>query len=227
MRQAYADLNLERNPFGALTREQRARIAVFDVDERIEQMRSGKAVVFVGGHGRGKSIRLQALARRFEGAEYRRVHRDEAWPNPEGRGPLLVDEIQFLDRKRRRRLWRVTRPVAVASHEAWEEEMAVEGRESVTVDLDQPLELEDLAAFLRRRIELCRRRPGPIPTLSGEALRRLRENYGSNHRGMQDHLYEVFHRLERPRTVEVEDLASVAPPEPEVERAGSARRPDG
>lgn len=225
MRQAYAHLNLERNPFGAFTREERARIAVFDAEQYIEPMQAGRVVEFVGDHGRGKSVRLQGLALRLDGVEYRRVYRDDSWDRPEGDGPLLIDEIQFLGRRRRHEVWCSGRPVAVATHRTLAEEIGTTGRDVRTVDLDEPVGVDRLRAIFQRRVEACRRGTGSVPSISEDALRHLRRRHGSNLRAVQDHLYEVFHELEELRAVDVDDVRSVEPPDPEIDRAVPSHRP--
>ena len=58
----FAHLNLRFNPFGEATPEERAKLAVVDIERFAQRLCApGFAVQFIGEHGRGKSTHLLAL----------------------------------------------------------------------------------------------------------------------------------------------------------------------
>jgi hypothetical protein len=210
----FAHLNLKRNPFGELRLDRRGAVAVGELDEEIEHLREGGVVQFVGESGRGKSTALHALAHRLDVAAYVRVPRDGTVPNWPEADLLLVDELQFLDRSARLDLWQSSRSIACGTHVSFDDEIREAGRRVETIDLNETRSLDELAAMFRRRIVAYRRDDErPVPTLERATLRRLRERYGSDHRAMENHLYEVFQTLDEPRPVVPEDLEGVDPAE--------------
>jgi hypothetical protein len=206
---------LRRNPFGELPLDRRGVVAVADLDSEIAHLRDGGVVQFFGESGRGKSTALHALTHRLDRAAYERVPRDGTVPDWPGADLLLVDELQFLDPRARLDLWRGSTPIACGTHRPFADEIRQAGRRVATVDLNRERSLDELAAMFRRRIEAHRREDDrPVPTLEQSTLHRLREQYASDHRAMENHLYEVFQALDEPRPVTPQDLEAVDPPEP-------------
>jgi len=61
-RSPYLRWNLLRNPFGELTRQERAELAVVDVAIYLAELQAGRtALHFLGDQGRGKSTHLLAI----------------------------------------------------------------------------------------------------------------------------------------------------------------------
>lgn len=213
----FAHLNLKRNPFGELPLDRRGAVAVGQLADEIEHLREGGIVEFVGESGRGKSTALHALTHRLDETVYERVPRDGTVPEWHEADVLLVDELQFLDCRARLDLWRGSTPIACGTHRSFADEIREAGRRVETVDLNRERSLDELAAMFRRRIEAHRRDDDrPVSTLEQSTLRRLRERYASDHRAMENHLYEVFQALDEPRPVTPQDLEAVDPPEPTV-----------
>jgi hypothetical protein len=198
---AYARLNLRRNPFGEPRREERALLAVVDVESLAQRLGHGCAIQFLGDSGRGKTTHLLALRTRFPSAPFITFLPGEVPPIQEG-PVLFLDEVQRLRPRERARLFRCSTRLAIGSHEDHAREIASAGMKVDTVRL-QGLGPEDLAVLVARRIEWARRGPGPVPVVARESLRVLLARHGSDLRGIEDELYEVFQRLEGTGRVEV------------------------
>ena len=210
----FAHLNLRRNPFGEIPREERGELVVGTLDREIDHLHSGGIVEFCGESGRGKSSALYGLHEHLEGAAYQYVPHDErltSWPEAD---VLLVDEVQFLERATRLELWNRALPIACGTHVSYADEMRARSRDVLEVDLDAPRDLDELEAIFHRRIEAHRRNDGPVPELERETLRALRERYGSDHRAMERHLYEIVQTLDEPRAIVPRDLEDVDLPDP-------------
>ncbi len=70
MHSPFARFHLYRNPFGELTRQERAELAVVDLQPLVQWLnaptRKGQVLQFVGPCGHGKSTHLLALGRELE-----------------------------------------------------------------------------------------------------------------------------------------------------------------
>jgi hypothetical protein len=191
----FADLNLCRNPFGEVGRADRGRLAVVEVDHCVQRLKRARyAVQFLGGQGRGKTTHLLAILRAVPGAAYVWVDERGRARIPQGR-PLLIDEIQRLPHRRRRRLWRRMVPLALGTHEDLREELARDGYEVETVHAAAGLDAGRLARILNRRIEFFRRDPGPLPRIERETAQAMIDRFGDDLRAIQWHLYERFQNL--------------------------------
>lgn len=215
----FEHLNLRRNPFGNLPREVRAEVAVVETERYVDRLaRDGTAVEIVGPSGRGKTTRLVALREAFEEARLVEVEPDGSAPVFPDTPVLLVDEFQFLDRRRRVRACEIADRLVVATHASMSAELRTAGFDVETVDLER-IDGPDLRTFTGARIEWARRGAGQVPEIADEALAWLREEYGSDLRAIERHLYEVFQDLAEPRPVVVGDLEQVERrPTPSAER---------
>ncbi len=197
----FAHLNLRRNPFGEIDLSQRALLAVADVDRFVRRLRrTGYAVQFTGERGRGKTTHLIAIGRHFPHAAYVHIEEDRRPRIPRGR-LLLIDEVQRLPRKRRRRVFR--RPVALAlgTHLDVSPELADAGFEVETVALSGTLRAQRLREMLNRRIDWARRSPGEVPVIALRTAETMIHRFGDNIRAIEWHLYEVFQSLAEIRHV--------------------------
>lgn len=193
----FAHLNLRRNPFGEPAPEERAALAVAEVEPWAARLARGRfALQLVGECGRGKTTHLLALHARFPGAPLVRLGPD--LPLAVAPGPLVfVDEAQHLPPRRRAALFRACGALALTTHEDLAPELRAAGLEVETVRLSG-LDPARLEAILTRRLEWARRGPGPIPTLAPGACERLVARFGDDVRAIEDHLYEQVQRLEAP-----------------------------
>ncbi len=197
----YAHLNLCRNPFGELTRSQRASVAIVDPTRWIEKLADRWfAVQFIGEAGRGKTTHLLAIYRHFPDSPYLHIAEGEKPAIPRGR-PLFLDEVQRLPARRRRREFGRGGPLVLGTHEDVASELRGMGYDVETIEVAAQTSPERIADVIDRRIESARRSPGPLPGVCTATIARLFEEYGDNVRGMEHHLYEVFQNLK-----EVQDV---------------------
>lgn len=198
----FAHLNLRRNPFGEVTRAERAGLAVVDVREWVAHLAHPRRVIqFVGDHGRGKSTRLIALAAALPGARYVRVALDEHLDLPEG-GVVVLDEAQKAPRRWLSRLFAGGRVVALASHGDHARELERAGYQ-VRTERVEGLELDTLRAVCERRIDWVRRGEGPTPRVGEATLRVLLARHRDDVRAIERDLYRCFQALEGPPDVVV------------------------
>lgn len=187
----WARCNLRRNPFGELTPQERAEVAVVDVEaiaRRVE--RTGKAVQLIGDCGRGKTTRMLALARRLPGASYVYLPEDGPCPPIAEGSPLLIDEAQRLPRAAWRRVFATGLPLVLATHRNMKRLLRRFGYAVHTEWIGEGNTPELICRLLNRRMEAARLRPGPIPVISMDDADRLFKNFGSDIRGIENYLYE-------------------------------------
>ncbi len=183
--------NLHRNPFGELSRSERAELAVVDVQQIVPLISQNQmAVQFVGGCGRGKTTRLLKLADRFPEASYTYLAEDQGCPPiPWGR-PVLIDEAQRLPLRVRRMLFLSGLPLVLATHRDLSAPLRRFGYQVHTQWIGADNTPELICQVLNRRIESSRLSGGPIPVVSLELARRLFDRFGTDLRGIEGYLYE-------------------------------------
>ncbi len=115
--QRWSRFGLIRNPFGELTIQERAEVAIVDF-KRWDSLvgMPGVAIQFVGECGRGKTTRMLAIAARFPDARYVYLAEDGRIPAiPDGM-PLLIDEAQRLPRRIRNAILASGVSLVLATH---------------------------------------------------------------------------------------------------------------
>jgi hypothetical protein len=115
---------------------------------------------------------------------------------------LLLDELQRMPARARRRLLREGRPLAIASHEDHGHELAQAGY-SVEVRRLTGGDVAHLTDVVERRIEASRRGPGEVPRVTAASIERLHARCGGDVRAALDVLYDRFQTVEGPHDVEV------------------------
>lgn len=191
----FGHLNLRRNPFGELQFAERAALAVVEVDRFVDRLkRPGYAVQFMGEKGRGKTTHLLAVMRHFPRAVYVHVGENQRPPIPHGQ-PLLIDEIQRLPRRRRRRIFRRGVSLAVGTHRDVSPELIRAGFEVDSVEPAAMLNPRRLHEMLGRRIESSRRGPGPLPQVRLRTAQDMLDRFGDDLRAIESHLYDLFQNL--------------------------------
>lgn len=213
----FAHLNLRRNPFGTVPRDERAQVAVVDVDRWCERVRAGEVVEIVGPAGRGKTTRLLAIADSLSAVPYVRV--EEEGPGLEGTvgGVCCVDEAHRLSGRRRRALYRRAEGLALGTHASMAGEIEAVGRAVTTVRLDgSGVDAAFVRRLVEKRLAWARRGAGAVPQVGLSAIEELLARYEDNVRAMVHHLYEVFQQLDTARTVEAGDLAAAPAPPPGI-----------
>ncbi|MBI2571845.1 MAG: hypothetical protein HYV63_32955 [Candidatus Schekmanbacteria bacterium] len=193
---AYAHLNLRENPFGELQNDERAGVAVADVEELAACLAASRcAVQLLGAKGTGKTTHLLALKRFFPRAPYVHVAEGERPAIPRG-NPLFLDEAQRLPRWRRWTLFRCRGALALASHIDHTAELQAAGYCVHTMVPAELLTTARLSAIFRLRLEHARRSGGPLPAISDDTVQSLKERFGNDVRAMEFALYEAIRRME-------------------------------
>lgn len=189
----YARLNLRRNPFGELTRDERAELAVVDVDFLLTELAQGRtALQFLGPCGRGKTTHLLALGRALPGVIYVYLPEDGPQPRIPPTRPLLLDEAQRLGRWQRRWVFGQTGPLVLGSHEDHSEELTRAGYRVVTEHVAHAVHAGRLRQLLNRRIEASRAGPGPLPWIDETRAAELHGRFGADIRQIERVLYDEF-----------------------------------
>ncbi len=187
----WAHRNLRRNPFGELSREERAEVAVVDVGSLARCLQPPRsAVQLIGDCGRGKTTRMLVLAREFPAASY--VYLPEDGPCPaiaEGK-PILIDEAQRLPRAAWREVFGTGLPLVLATHRDMSRRLRRFGYTVHTDRIGAGNTPELICQLLNRRINASRLQEGPLPVVSLDDARRLVQRFGSDVRAIESYLYE-------------------------------------
>lgn len=191
----YARLNLRRNPFGELTRHERAELAVVEVDRWLAELdRERTALQFLGPCGHGKTTHLLALGRRLPEAVYVYLPEDGPQPRIPHSRPLLLDEAQRLSRWQRRRVFTQYGPLIIASHEDHTQELARAGYRVITEHVAKSSDPQRLQQLLNRRIEASSVGRGPLPWIDLARAAELHRHFGADIRQIERVLYDEFQR---------------------------------
>ncbi len=204
----YAKLNLIRNPFGELTRNERAALAVVDCREWVATLsQSNTAVQFLGPCGHGKTTHLLALAQALAesipesipesfalGAD---VYMPPSGPRPKipRTRPLFIDEAQRLGWWERRQVFAAGGPLVLGSHEDLRPALERAGIRVVTVDVADGTTAERIMEIANRRVEASRLDAGPVPRIELPQAIELRRQHGCDIRRIEDDLYRHFQQL--------------------------------
>lgn len=192
----YAKLNLLRNPFGQLSRDDLVAAAVVDLDSWLEPLNNPRfALQLMGDCGRGKSTHLLSLLAHFLDGAYIYLPENGPMPKiPRGR-PLFIDEAQRLPWATRYFVFRRGVPLVLATHSDLTSPLRRAGYTVETATVSMKISLERLQQIFRRRIELARLGDGEIPHISVEEIKSLIRRFGDNIRAMEDDLYQRFHTM--------------------------------
>ena len=194
----YAHLNLRFNPFGCLTPQEEARVALPALETRIYAARLRRrrnAIQFLGPSGRGKTTHLMTLHRHFPGAPYVYVARGEPVPPIPEASILFIDEMQRVARRQRRDLLARGVSYVVGSHADHSREFAGAGLDYEVIRLGA-VSAARLQAILNRRISFaCRHPRHPLPLVTTEAAEMLLARCGADQWAMNGILYDVFETL--------------------------------
>lgn len=192
----FLELNLTRNPFGELTRQERARVATVPG----LTIAAHEVVQVLGRAGRGKTTHLLAWHVAHPGASYEYLGEGESVSVTRSPGdPFFVDEAQRLTERELARLFDTVPRLVLGTHR----DLSGHTTRSVrTLELSG-LDTEKLGKIVELRIEAARRRSGPVPTLDREALGKLIDEHGDDLRSIEARLYDAFQRHTGVGNVEV------------------------
>ena len=195
MQSPYSVYNLRRNPFGELTRAERAEAAVIeDLDRWVQALRDPRtAIQFVGNCGFGKTTHLLALEQRLGSSRF--VYYPESGPRPAlpQERPVLVDEADRMGWRQHVRLLRGGGPIVIGTHVDYSWRLRLAGYQVLSVNLERPMEPRMVARILNRRIESSRLVEGePVPQVELAFAELLLRRFNSNLRSIEHYLYERF-----------------------------------
>lgn len=197
----WASVNLRRNPFGELTEEERADVAVVDVDPIVRFLDDHKfldsrkrAVQLIGDCGRGKTTRMLVLKNRFSNGTYVYLPEDTPCPAIAMGDPLLIDEAQRLPRRVRRQIWQAGLPMVLSTHRDLNRSLVRFGYRVLTIQIGDGNNADLVHRALNRRIEASRLHDGPVPVLPIHVADQLVARFGTNLRAIEHFLYEQLQR---------------------------------
>jgi hypothetical protein len=195
MRSPYSVYNLNRNPFGELTRAERAELAVVDeMDAWLGALTDSRtAIQFFGDCGFGKTTHLLALEKRLTGAAYVYYPETGSRPALPRERPVLVDEANRMGWRQHWRMLRGAGPIVIGTHVDYSWRLQRAGFHVLKVNVERPKEPALLARILNRRVEASRMVEGlPVPLIDEEFAEQLLKQLGSNLRRIEHYLYERF-----------------------------------
>ncbi|MGB7345964.1 MAG: hypothetical protein WBD20_17230 [Pirellulaceae bacterium] len=185
--------NLRRNPFGELTRGERAALAVVDVKEIAQQVSENHtAVQFIGECGRGKTTRMLAIGRWLKESSYVYLPEDEPCPSIAFGRPILIDEAQRLPRRVRKQVFATGLPLVLATHRDLSRSLRRFGYTVQTQRIGTNNTPELICRLLNRRIRAsCMDAAEQVPELSISDADQLVQRFGSDVRAIESYLYDV------------------------------------
>lgn len=186
--------NLFRNPFGELTRAERADLAVVDLDAIAKQIKPARRNCYqwIGECGRGKTTRLLALQKHFSDAVYVYLPEDQPCPAIPVASLLLIDEAQRLPRGVRKTIFATGVPLILATHRDLSRPLRRHGYDVVTERIGLVLTPSKLATMLNRRIRASARVPRQTVPIIDEAITsELIRRFGTDIRAIESYLYQT------------------------------------
>ena len=198
----FAHLNLRRNPFGELTRDERPQLAVVDIQEALDHLTQPRSSVqFVGEKGYGKTTHLLAIARHFPDCSYVYIPEGQRGVIPAVGEPLLIDEAQRLTWTQRWSVLSSGRRLILGTHQDMAKALSRARRPVLTLAADRLTDAVRVHTILNTRIQFARRAAGPIPSITEATASRLFAQFGSDLRSIEHSLYHVFQELRDIRDV--------------------------
>ena len=197
----YAPLGLARNPFGSLTPDETAAVAVVDTADILNMLGTpGRAVQIIAPRGRGKTTHLRAIEREHPDAAYvyfpqrfRGLNRHPAVPAAD---LLILDEAQRIPRCIERKIFATETPLLLGTHWSVAKRLRRFGYEVQTrrlCDHEDSSVTERLVDNRLRLAALGDAEPAIIWT-TGDA-QRLHQRFAGRHRAMIHYLYQRVERL--------------------------------
>jgi hypothetical protein len=189
----YARFNLFRNPFGELTREERAELAIVDTERWLAEFEvSGTVLQFIGPAGHGKTTHLLAIQRMLPDAPYIYLPEDEPLPSIPRHRPLVIDEVQRLPRRQRQQVFDAGGKLVLGTHDDLTAELETAQLRVVTVWVARDLLPEQLMHMLNARIEASRLTAAPVPCIERPHAAALLDQRGGSIRAIEQDLYDQF-----------------------------------
>jgi hypothetical protein len=189
----YARLGLRRNPFGELTRDERASLAIVDITPWLPALNVERtALQFIGDKGHGKTTHLLAIHGSLPSSPYVYLPEDGPLPAIPRLRPLLIDEAQRLGRFARWRVFARGGPLVLGTHRDFSSELQRAGLQVVTIDVSAKQSPERLVQILNARIDRFRLADADSPLISISQARKLQQQFGGDIRAVESYLYDLF-----------------------------------
>jgi hypothetical protein len=199
LRLAYSHLNLRWNPFGEISQEDVAQLAVVQVEQYVERLNHpGFALQFLGEPGRGKTTHILKLHDYYPEAPYLHFRENADIPAIPQAPLLFLDETQRLPRSLRRQVFSRQASFVIGTHYDHARELQKAGKVYNSIHL-RGITRDHLETVIQRRIEWARRNPGPVPVISIGRIDQLIQEYGDDLLRILHQLYEEFQVLEENR----------------------------
>ena len=196
--------NWFRNPFGELTRSERAEVAVVQIGPIVDaitlpadakqtaEFRPWCAFQMIGECGRGKTTRMLAIGKQFPRASYVYLPEDQPCPTIPIGEPLLIDEAQRLPWRVRRKVFASGATLVLATHKDLSAAMRRFGYNVTTERIGLSLSARHLVEMLNRRIKASRRDlQSPTPLVGLDDAEELIRRFGTDVRGIESYLYDI------------------------------------
>lgn len=197
----YSFLNLWRNPFGELTREERGELAVVELGGWIKFLDDKRSVLqFIGPCGHGKTTHLQAIERVLPGADYVYFPEDGPMPSVGDHRPMIIDEAQRMSWWQARLVFKRGGPLVLSTHVDLSKKILRAGLNVQTVNVTAPASASQLARILNRRIHASRLSDDVIPCITEADAVRLQHRFGGDIRAIEQYLYAQFQRCASEQT---------------------------
>lgn len=208
-------LGLRCNPFGALTRDEWASLAILP-ESLLAALQAGSGYLqVIGERGRGKTTCLLGLAQHFVSAGERVIY--ERIPEGQrhcetgltGLDRFLLDEAQRLSPWQRGQLLRAAAGglrIVLGSHADYTRHFARHRLHLYTVRIADAASPAHLAAILARRLDCFAFDHPPRVGFTPDAVEYLHRTYGTDLRAVENALYHVFQRLAAPGDLTAADL---------------------
>ncbi len=192
-RMPWAWCNLSRNPFGELTRQERAEVAVVDVSGIAALVQNDfSAVQLIGQCGRGKTTRMLALHHGLPDSTYAYLPQDGPCPSIASGRPVLIDEAQRLPRRIRGAVFQSGLPLVLATHRDLSRPLRRSGYSVTTYEIGAGNNAAHLCELLNRRIQAsCLDARSPVPQVSLDDATKLVQRFGSDVRAIEGYLYDM------------------------------------
>ena len=184
--------NLSRNPFGELTREERAELAVVDVQFIANTITENQtAVQLIGECGRGKTTHMLALQRVLPASSYSYLPEDRPCPGIAVGRPILIDEAQRLSKRAMQTVFSSGIPLVLATHRDLERSLRKFGYRVYTAEIGTQNDAQRIHCAMNLRIKASRLDDqAAVPELSIGDAQWLQARFGSDLRAIETYLYD-------------------------------------
>lgn len=215
----FHSLGFSRNPFGSLTNEEWADIAVLPEVITKAFADDSSHLQFLGEKGQGKTTALLKLTSEFKKRAQKVVYESLRCGQQHFETAIddldvfVLDEAQRLSWWQRRHLLKMVRQnescrLILSSHQDLRYWFAYYRLPLITIQLENHLTYQHWRTLLARRLAYFALPNADYVTLAPDAVRYLYETFGHDLRAGEWFLYEVWQRLENVEVLGAEKLSS-------------------